>query len=220
MTDFEKYAVSRGVSSNMLNGYQRYMNGMVSPTIIEERQLNVATMDVFSRLAMDRIIFLGSEIDSDVANIINSQLMYLNSIDSDSDIKMFINTPGGEVISGLSMVDTMNWVLPDVATYTMGIAASMGSIILCSGAKGKRYALPHSRVMLHQVSGASRGQCSDMEIAVNEAKKLQKELYTILADTTGKSYEQIEKDADRDHWLTASEALEYGAIDEIITRSK
>lgn len=216
--DFQKFAISRGISSNKLNDYTKETNSIVSPTIIEERQLNVATMDVFSRLMYDRIIFLGTEITDDVANIVTSQLMYLNSIDSSSDIKMFINTPGGSVIDGLAIYDIMNWVDPDVATYTMGMAASMGSILLSSGAKGKRYSLPHSKIMIHQVSGYAGGQCADIKIWADEIKKHQTELYKILAENTGKTVEQIEIDADRDHWFTANEALEYGLIDEIIRK--
>lgn len=216
--DFNKFAVSNGISSNTLHGYQTYTNGMISPTIVEERQLNVATMDVFSRLMAERIIFLGTGINDDVANIITSQLMYLNSIDSESDIKLFINSPGGSVVDGLAIYDVMNWVDADVATYAMGMAASMGSILLSSGEKGKRYILPHSRVMIHQVSSGMQGQYADLEIAVRETKKQQDELYNILAKNTGKSFEQIFTDADRDCWFTAQEALDYGLIDEIITK--
>jgi ATP-dependent Clp protease protease subunit len=216
--DFNKFAVSNGISSNTLHGYQKHTNGMISPTIVEERQLNVATMDVFSRLMAERIIFLGTGINDDVANIITSQLMYLNSIDSESDIKLFINSPGGSVVDGLAIYDVMNWVDADVATYAIGMAASMGSILLSSGEKGKRYILPHSRVMIHQVSSGMQGQYADLEIAVRETKKHQDELYNILAKNTGKSFEQIFTDADRDCWFTAQEALDYGLIDEIITK--
>ena len=218
--DFRKLAVSQGINSNTLDGYKKATNGIISPTILEERNLNVATIDVFSRLMYDRIIFLGTAIDEDVANIVTSQLMYLNSVDSESDIKLFINSPGGSVIDGMAIYDIMNWVEPDVATYTMGMAASMGSILLSSGAKGKRYSLPHSKIMIHQVSGGSVGQCADIQIMANEMKKHQSELYRILAENTGKTIKQIEKDADRDHWFTAQEALEYGLIDEIITKKK
>lgn len=218
--DFNKFAVSNGVSSNTLHGYQQYTNGMISPTIIEERQMNAVTMDVFSRLMAERIIFLGTGINDDVANIITSQLMYLNSIDSESDIKLFINSPGGSVIDGLAIYDVMNWVDADVATYAMGMAASMGSILLSSGEKGKRYSLPHSRVMIHQVSSGAQGQYADLEIAVRETKKYQDELYKILAENTGKSFDQIFTDADRDCWFTSNEALEYGLIDEIIMKNK
>lgn len=218
MTDFEKYAISNGISSNMLGGYQKASNGMISPTIIEERSLNVATMDVFSRLMAERIIFLGTGINDDVANIVTSQLMYLNSIDSDSEIKMFINSPGGSVVDGLAIYDVMNWIDADVATYTMGMAASMGSVLLSSGEKGKRYALPHSRVMIHQVSGGAQGQNTDIQIVAREIQKHQDELYHILATNTGKSFEQITADAERDHWFTSQEALEYGLIDKIVTK--
>lgn len=221
MTDFEKYAISKGVSSNTLNGYQKFTNSIISPTIIEERQMNMVTMDVFSRLMGDRIIFLGSPIDDEVANIITSQLMYLNSVDSEQDIKMFINTPGGSVIDGLAIYDIMNWVDCDVATYVMGAAASMGSILCSSGAKGKRYALPNSTIMIHQVSsGTGRVQNADLQIAAKESQKWQNLLYNILAKNTGKTFEQIEEDADRDHWFMADEALEYGLIDEIIKKTK
>lgn len=219
MTDFDKYAISMGIGSNKLDSYKKKF-GIISPTIIEERPLNVATMDVFSKLIGERIIFLGTGIDADVANIINAQLMYLNSVDSDTDIKLWINSPGGVCDDGLAIYDIMNWIDCDVATYTMGMAASMGSILLSSGAKGKRYALPHSKVMIHQVSGGGSGQCADVQIIAEEMKKTQNELYRILAENTGKTFEQIEIDADRDHWLTAQEALEYGLIDEIITKKK
>lgn len=220
MTDFEKYAISKGVNSNTLDGYKKFSNGIISPTIIEERQLNMATMDVFSRLMMDRIIFLGTGVDDDLANIISSQLMYLDSVDPDTDIKLFINTPGGSVVDGLAIYDVMNLVNCDVATYAMGMAASMGSILLSSGTKGKRYALPHSRVMIHQVSGGAQGQCSDIQIIAKEIQKHQDELYRILAENTGKTFEQITADADRDNWFTAQESLDYGLIDEIITKKK
>ena len=218
--DFRKFAVSQGINGNTFDSYKKATNGIISPTILEERHLNVATMDIFSRLMFDRIIVLGTEINEDVANIVTSQLMYLNSVDSEADIKLFINSPGGSVIDGLAIYDIMNWVEPDVATYTMGMAASMGSILLSSGAKGKRYSLPHSKIMIHQVSGYAGGQYSDIKIWADEIKKHQSELYNILAENTGKSFKQIEKDADRDHWFTAQEALEYGLIDEIIAKKK
>lgn len=227
MTDFEKFAKSKGVNTNTLFGYNKHINSIISPTIIEERQLNVATMDVFSRLMADRIIFLGTAIDSDVANIVSSQLMYLNSVDSESDIKLFLNTPGGECTAGLQIYDIMQWVDCDVATYNMGLSASMGSILLSSGARGKRYALPHSRVMIHQPMGGLPGgtQESDFAIAYEEIKKTKEELYNILVQNTGKSYIEIERDGDRDHWLKSSECLpgiygEYGLIDNILTKNK
>lgn len=222
LNNFEKFAVSAGISSNRLNGYQKFINNMISPTIVEERQLNAVTMDVFSRLMADRIIFLGTPIDADVSNIITSQLLYLNSIDSESDIKLFINSPGGEIYSGLAIYDAMNFVVPQVKTYVMGLAASMASVILSSGEKGKRYSLPHSKIMIHQpMGGLSSGtQESDFKIAYEEIKWCKETLYTILSENTGRPADEIEKDADRDHWLTAKEALEYGLIDEIITKAK
>lgn len=220
MTDFEKYAISKGMNSNTLNSYKNFSNSLISPTIIEERQMNMVTMDVFSRLMADRIIFLGTAINDDVANIITSQLMYLNSVDPLSDIKMFINSPGGSVIDGLAIYDVMNWVDCDVATYTMGMAASMGSVLCSSGEKGKRYALPNSTIMIHQVSSGAYGQNADIQIAARETQKWQNLLYRILAKNTGKSFEEIERDADRDHWFMADEALEYGLIDEIIEKNK
>lgn len=220
MNDFEKYAISNGLSSNKLHGYAQHVNGIISPTIVEERQLNAVTIDVFSALIRDRIIYLSTGIDADVASIITAQMMYLNSVDSDSDIKLFINSPGGEVISGLAIYDVMNWVDCDVATYAMGMAASMGSILVSSGEKGKRYALPNSTIMIHQVSSGAYGQNADIQIAAKESQKWQNLLYNILSKNTGKSFEQINEDADRDHWFMADEALEYGLIDEIITKKK
>lgn len=215
--DFRNYALSQGVNGNTLDDYTKKTNGIISPMILEERNLNVATMDIFSRLMFDRIIVLGTAISSDVANIVTSQLMYLNSVDSEADIKLFINTPGGSVIDGLAIYDIMNWVEPDVATYAMGMAASMGSILISSGTKGKRYALPNSKIMIHQVSsGIGYINTADLKIEFDEMKKDQNILYSILAENTGKSLKQIEKDADRDHWFTSKEALEYGLIDEII----
>lgn len=214
------YAVSKGIGTNKLNGYQKATNGLISPMITEERSLNVAQMDVFSRLMTDRIIFLGTAINDDVANIVTSQLMYLNSVDPESDIKLFINSPGGSVIDGLAIYDVMNWVDCDVATYTMGMAASMGSVLTSSGEKGKRFALPNSTIMIHQVSSGAQGQNADIQIAAKESQKWQNILYRILAENTGKTFEQIEEDADRDHWFMAKDALEYGLIDEIITKKK
>ncbi len=224
MNDFEKFAVSNGIGTNKLDGYSKYLlkNGHINPTILEERQLNVVGIDVFSRLMYDKIIFLGTGIDSDVANIVNAQLLYLNSItDKTDDIKMFINSPGGSVTDGLAIYDTMNFIDPDVSTYCMGMAASMGSILISSGAKGKRYSLPHGSVMIHQVSnGIGRSQCADIQIMAEETKKIQDVLYKILSENTGKSFEEIERDADRDKWFTATEAIEYGLIDSIINKTK
>lgn len=220
--DFYKYATSKGVSGNGLHSYRNYTNNLISPTIVEERQLNAVTMDVFSRLMADRIIFLGTEINSDVSNIITSQLLYLNSIDTDADIKLFINSPGGDIYSGLAIFDTMNFVEPDVSTYAMGVAASMASIILSSGTKGKRYALPNSKVLIHQPMGGlpSGTQESDFRIAYEEINKCKRTLYDILAENTGQSKEVIEKDADRDHWFTSTEAMDYGLIDEVIKKKE
>ncbi len=219
--EFQKYAVKHaGISSMTLHRYQTVTNGYISPTIIEERQLNVASMDVFSRLMMDRIIFLGAAIDDDVANILQAQLLFLDSSDPNKDIQIYLNSPGGIVQSGLGIYDTMQWVTSDVATICTGMAASMAAVILAAGAKGKRSALKHSRVMIHQPSGGMQGQSVDMEIAVKEVLKLKKELYTILSDHTGQPFETIEKDSDRDCWMTAHEAKEYGLLDEVLVRHK
>lgn len=222
MNDFEKFAVSNGIGTNKLDGYSKYLikNGYVNPTILEERQLNVVGIDVFSRLMYDKIIYLGTAINADVANVINAQLLYLNSIsDKNDEIKMFINSPGGSVIDGLSIYDIMNFIDPTVSTYCTGLAASMGSILISSGAKGKRYSLPHGKIMIHQVSnGIDRAQCADIQIMADETKKIQNDLYKILSENTGKSFEEIERDADRDKWFTAEEAIQYGLIDNIITK--
>ena len=192
----------------------------INPTIIEERQLNVAQMDVFSRLMMDRIIFLGTAIDDDVANIIQAQLLFLESTDSKSDIQIYLNSPGGYVQAGLGIYDTMQYINCDVATICTGLAASMASVLLCAGAPNKRSALQHSRVMIHQPMGGTEGQASDMIIAVEEIIKTKKELYSIISTHSGQPFEKIEKDADRDHWLTSQEAKDYGMIDEILIRKK
>ena len=221
MNDFQKYALSQGISTNKIESYSNYsLKNFISPTILEERQLNVVGYDVFSRLMVDKIIYLGSPIDEDTANIVVSQLMYLNSIDDGSDIKLWINSPGGSVIDGLAIYDVMNWVKPDVATYCMGMAASMGSILLSSGEKGKRYILPHGQIMVHQVSAGTQGVTADMEIAIRQAKKHQDELYRILAANTGKTPEEIAKFADRDCWFDAQEAVDFGLVDEIIRKAK
>ena len=206
-TEFEKYAIKHlGISSLSLDRYASISNAYINPSIIEERQMNVAVMDVFSRLMMDRIIFLGVPISDDVANIIQAQLLFLDSTDSSADIQLYINSPGGAVYAGLGIYDTMQLVNSDVATICTGMAASMASILLCAGAKGKRSALPHSRVMIHQPMGGAEGQASDIEITAREILKLKKELYQIISDHSGKSMKQIERDADRDYWMTASEA--------------
>ena len=219
-TEFEKYAVKHvGISSTTLDAYSRITAGYINPTILEERSLNVAAMDVFSRLMMDRIIFLGVGIDNDVANIVQAQLLFLESTDSAADIQIYINSPGGVVYAGLGIYDTMQLVSPDVATICTGMAASMAAVLLTAGAKGKRSALPHSRVMIHQPLGGAEGQASDIEIAAKQLRELKGELYEIIAKHSGKSLECIEKDADRDYWMTAQQALEYGMVDSILTRS-
>jgi ATP-dependent Clp protease protease subunit len=218
-SEFEKFAVKdRGISSLTLDGYGKIVSSYMNPMIIEERQLNVAQMDVFSRLMMDRIIFLGCPINDEVANIIQAQLLFLDSNGYDSDISLYINSPGGEVYAGLGIYDTMQTIASDVHTINTGLAASMASILLAAGTKGKRSALPHSRVMIHQPMGGAQGQASDIEITAREILKLKDELYQILAEHTGKTFKQIVKDADRDYWMTAKDALEYGMIDEIVTR--
>lgn len=219
--EFRKYARGHmGISSLNLHRYQSMHNSYISPTIIEERQLNIATMDVFSRLMMDRIIFLGVPISDDVANIIQAQLLFLESTDPSKDIQIYLNTPGGSVYAGLGIYDTMQLISSDVATICTGMAASMGAVLLVAGEKGKRSALTHSRVMIHQPMGGAEGQASDIEITAREIMKLKKELYDIIASHSGKTYEQVEKDSDRDYWMTSSEALTYGMIDEIITKGK
>ena len=219
--EFEKYArMEQGISPMTLHRYGNAVNSYINPSIIEERKLNVASMDVFSRLMMDRIIFLGVPVDSDVANIIQAQLLFLASNDSSSDISLYINTPGGEVSSGLAIYDTMQIIDPDVATICTGMAASMGSVLLAAGAEGKRAALPHSRVMIHQPLGGARGQASDILIAAEEIRKTRDELCSILAQHSGQPMEKILSDADRDFWMTSQEALEYGMIDSILTGKK
>jgi len=187
-----------------------------SPYILEERQLNVTQMDVFSRLMMDRIIFFGEEVRSESCNIVNAQLLFLDSLEPGRDINMYINTPGGSVYDGLSVVDTMEFIKSDVSTICMGMAASMGSILLVSGSKGKRFALPHSRVLIHQPLGGTKGQASDIEIEAREILKVKNELYQLISDKSGQPFEKVWKDADRDYWMTANEALEYGMIDKVI----
>jgi ATP-dependent Clp protease protease subunit len=217
--EFEKYARGHmGISSLKLHNFQALATSYISPTIIEERQLNVAQMDVFSRLMMDRIIFLGVPIFDDAANIIQAQLLFLESSDADKDIQIYINSPGGSVSAGLGIYDTMQLVAPDVATICTGMAASMGAVLLTAGEKGKRTALPHSRVMIHQPLGGAQGQASDIEITAREILKLKKELYEIIAKHSGVTYKKVEKDADRDYWMTSGEAKEYGLIDEVLRK--
>lgn len=217
--DFERFAtLGQGISPMTLHRYGNAVDAYINPTIIEERRMNVAQMDVMSRLLCDRILFLGVPVDSDVANIINAQLLFLASTDDKADITMYINTPGGSVTDGLSIMDTMSLVKPDVATVCTGLAASMGSILLSSGTKGKRSALPHSRVMIHQPLGGAHGQASDILIEAREIEKCREELYRILAENTGQSYEKIFADADRNFWMSANEALSYGMIDKVLGR--
>lgn len=217
--EFYKYAKSEhNISSLTLDGYNTLASGYINPTIIEERKLNVASMDVFSRLMMDRIIFLGVPIDDDVANIIQAQLLFLASTDSKSDISLYLNTPGGQVSSGLGIYDTMQIIEPDVATICTGMAASMGAVLLCAGAEGKRSSLTHSRVMIHQPLGGARGQASDILIAAKEIEKTKNELYGIISEHTKQPIEKIIADGDRDYWMTAQEALDYGMIDDILKK--
>ena len=219
--DFRKYATKHlGMNGLALDKYVDITSSYISPTIIEERQLNVAQMDVFSRLMMDRIIFLGTHVDDYTANVIQAQLLYLDSADPGKDISIYLNTPGGSVYAGLGIYDTMQYISSDVSTICTGMAASMGAVLLVAGATGKRFALQHSRVMIHQPMGGAQGQASDIEITAREIQKLKKELYTIIADHSGRPYEQIEKDSDRDYWMTAAEAKEYGMIDEVLVRAK
>lgn len=216
-SEFENYAVKhRGISSNTLHSYASHLVTAMTPNIIEERSLNVAVMDVYSRLMMDRIIFLGYPINDEIANIVTAQLLFLDSTDRSRDINMYINSPGGAVYSGLGVYDTMQYVSPDIATICIGVAASMACVLFGAGTKGKRAALKHARVMMHQPSGAIGGQASDIEITVNEIKKLKKELYEVVHNHTGRPLDQIEKDFDRDHWMTAMEAKEYGLVDEVL----
>jgi len=221
LDDFGKFAKStRGVSSLSLHKFNSIYGSYISPTIIEERQLNIASMDVFSRLMMDRIIFLGLPIDDYVANIIQAQLLYLDSADPGKDIQIYFNTPGGSVNAGLGIYDTMQYISADIATICTGMAASMGAVLLTAGTKGKRSALKHSRIMIHQPMGGVEGQATDIEITVREIVKLKKELYQIIALHTGNSFEKVEKDSDRDYWMTSQEAKEYGMIDEILQKTQ
>ncbi|MBN2669498.1 MAG: ATP-dependent Clp endopeptidase proteolytic subunit ClpP [Bacteroidales bacterium] len=217
--DFKKYArLDHGISSLSYEKYTSVLNNYISPTIIEERHLNIASMDVFSRLMMDRIIFLGLPIDDYVANIIQAQLLFLESSDPSKDIQIYFNSPGGSVHAGLGIYDTMQYITPDVATICTGMAASMAAVLLTAGSKGKRSALPHSRIMIHQPMGGASGQASDIEITAREIQKLKKELYEIIAKHSGNTLKKIEKDSDRDYWMIAQEAKEYGMIDEILER--
>lgn len=218
--EFKKYAVKHlGISSSTLHNYMSIHNDYISPTVIEERQLNVASMDIFSRLMMDRIIFMGTGINDYVSNIIMGQLLFLESVDSKKDIQIYVNSPGGSVYAGLGIYDTMQYIAPDVATICVGMAASMGAVLMCAGKKGKRTSLKHSRVMIHQPLGGAEGQASDIEITAREIQKLKKELYEIIAKHSNQEFEKVYKDSDRDYWMTAQEAKDYGMIDEILERT-
>ena len=218
--DFLKFAVSNGMNSMHVENAMNASASYISPSILEERQLNVTQMDVFSRLMMDRIIFLGTEVNDYTANVIQAQLLYLDSVDSDRDISIYLNTPGGSVYAGLGIYDTMQFVKSNVATICTGMAASMGAVLLVAGEKGMRAALPHSRVMIHQPLGGIQGQASDIEITAREILKLKDELYQIISDHSGQTMDKIRQDADRDYWMTAKEALEYGMIDKVYSREK
>ena len=221
MEDFRKYATKHlGMSGTALDSYMNISSSYISPTIIEERQLNVAQMDVFSRLMMDRIIFLGTQVDDYTANVIQAQLLYLDSSDPGKDISIYINSPGGSVYAGLGIYDTMQFIGSDVATICTGMAASMAAVLLVAGKEGKRAALPHSRVMIHQPMGGAQGQVSDMEITLTEIQKLKKELYSIIADHSHTDFDKVWADSDRDYWMTADEAKDYGMIDEVLKRKK
>ena len=219
--EFRKYATKhRGISSMHLDQFTSVYGNYISPTIIEERQMNIATMDVFSRLMMDRIIFLGVPINDYVANIIQAQLLFLESTDPKKDILLYINSPGGSVYAGLGIYDTIQYINCDVSTICTGMAASMGAILLCAGEKGKRTALKHSRVMIHQPLGGVSGQASDIEITAREIKKLKNELYEIIANHSGQPVKKVWEDGDRDFWMTSKEALDYGMIDEVLVKNK
>lgn len=226
--DFQRFAVNHlGINSNTLRQYTAAVNNSMTPMadylnpyILEERQLNVTQMDVFSRLMMDRIIFLGTQVTDQSANIIQAQLLYLDSVDPDKDISIYINSPGGSVYAGLGIYDTMQYVNSDVSTICTGMAASMAAVLLVAGEKGKRFALPHSRVMIHQPMGGAQGQASDIEITAREILKLKDELYRIISDHSGQPFEKVERDSDRDYWMIAEEAKEYGIIDKVLVNTK
>ncbi|MEQ8337884.1 MAG: ATP-dependent Clp protease proteolytic subunit [Cyclobacteriaceae bacterium] len=216
--EFRKYAVKdQGISGSTFDSYVHRVENMTR-AVIEERPTNFREIDVFSRLIMDRIIFLGMQVEENIANIITAQLLFLESVDSKKDILLYINSPGGSVYAGLGMYDTMQYVNPDVATICTGLAASMGAVLLSGGAKGKRSSLPHSRIMIHQPSGGMQGQSKDMEITLKQTLELRKDLYSILAKHTGKKFDEIERDSDRDYWMRAAEAKDYGLIDEVLER--
>ena len=221
-SEFEKFAIKdQGISGMTMHRYQNAFQNQfygMTPNIIEERQLNIAKMDVFSRLMMDRVIFMGMGINNEVANIIVAQLLFLDSANKNSDISIYVNSPGGSVYDGMAIYDTMQIVTPDVATICVGMAASMGAVLLCAGAEGKRTGLPHSRVMIHQPLGGARGQASDIAIVHEEIQKLKKELYEIISKHSGQPFEKVEADSDRDYWMVAEEAKAYGILDEVLKR--
>lgn len=219
MENFELFARTYGVNAMTLHRYSTVCDSYINPSIIEERKMNVASMDVFSRLMMDRIIFLGVPVDDDVANILQAQMLFLSSVDPKSDISLYINTPGGSVSAGLGIYDTMQLVEPDISTICTGMAASMGAVLLCAGTTGKRAALPHSRIMIHQPLGGVQGQASDILIEAREIEKCRNELYSIISKHSGASYEKIAEDADRNFWMSAAEAKEYGVIDKILQKA-
>lgn len=220
--DFRNYAVNHlGMNGLALDQYASHItSSYINPTIIEERQLNVAQMDVFSRLMMDRVIFLGTDVNDYTANVIQAQLLYLDSTDPGKDVSIYINSPGGSVYAGLGIYDTMQYISSDVSTICTGMAASMAAVLLVAGEKGKRLALNHSRVMIHQPMGGAQGQASDIEITAREIQKLKKELYTIIANHSGQPFEKVERDSDRDYWMTAQEAKDYGMIDDVLIKAK
>lgn len=219
--DFRKYATKHlGMNGLALDNYMDITSSYISPTIIEERQLNVAQMDVFSRLMMDRIIFLGTQVDDYTANVIQAQLLYLDSADSGKDISIYINSPGGSVYAGYGIYDTMQFINSQVSTICTGIAASMAAVLLVAGEKGKRFALKHSRVMIHQPLGGAQGQASDIEITAREIGKIKKELYTIISNHSGQPFDKVEKDSDRDYWMISGEAKDYGMVDEVLVKNK
>ena len=221
MNEFKKFAVGHlGMNSLALDDYMQVQSSYISPTIIEERPMNVAQMDVFSRLMMDRIIFLGTQINDYTANVIQAQLLFLDSSEPGKDISIYINSPGGSVYAGYGIYDTMQFIESDVSTICTGMAASMASVLLVAGTEGKRFALPHSRVMIHQPLGGMQGQASDLEIAAREILKVKEELYTILSKHSGQPFEAIQRDSDRDYWMTAPEAKAYGMVDELLTRTQ
>ena len=219
MNDFQKYATKHlGMSSMVLDDVMKAQAGYLNPYILEERQLNVTQLDVFSRLMMDRIIFLGTEVNDYTANVLQAQMLYLDSVDSAKDISIYINSPGGSVYAGLGIYDTMQFINSDVQTICTGMAASMAAVLLVAGKEGKRSALPHSRIMIHQPMGGAQGQASDIEITAREIQKLKKELYTIISNHSHQPYDKVWADSDRDYWMTAEEAKEYGMVDEVLVR--